>query len=193
MILLAAIYASAFPFSVHEPSLYLTIAYDDAPIDTLWSFVYKLILESFHRPKLAVVQAALLFMQQTSKASTQAFHDSPATWSFWASILGFSNSLGLHLECRLWGIPAWEKRLRRRLWWAIYVEDTWRSFLSGRPPFIHSDEWDVSILDESDFLHNISPTRRFRSLIAAESLGRNTIFPHLIRLTLLLTEIHLTF
>jgi hypothetical protein len=132
-------------------------------------------------------------MQQTSKPSTQAFHDSPVIWSFWASILGLSNSLGLHLECKLWGIPAWEKRLRRRLWWAIYIEDTWRSFLSGRPPFIHADEWDVSILDDTDFVHNIAPTRRFRSLVGVESVGRNTIFPYLIRLTLLVTEIHQTF
>lgn len=192
-ILLAAIYASAFPFSVHEPSLYLSTAYDDAPVDALWSLVYKMILENIHRPKLAVVQAALLFMQQNSKAHTQALNDSPLLWSIWAGVLGLSNSLGLHLECRRWGIPSWEKRLRRRLWWAIYVEDTWRSFLSGRPPFIHSDEWDLSVLDDSDFVHNISPTQVLRSPLPAESLGRSSIFTHIIRLTLLVAEIHQTF
>ena len=194
VILLAAIYASAFPFCVHEPSLQLLTAFDGVPIDALWSLVYELIMENIHRPKLAVVQAALLFMQRPPKGRTQALNDSPVIWSFWASILGLSNSLGLHLECRRWGIPTWEKRLRRRMWWAIYVEDTWRSFLSGRPPFIHADEWDVSELDEADFLHNIAPAQSpRRPPVSAASVGRGCIFPHIARLTLLVTEIYQTF
>lgn len=192
--LLAAIYASAFPFSVHEPSLQLSTAFDGLPIDALWSLAYELIMENIHRPKLAVVQTALLFMQQPPGGRTQALNDNPVTWSFWASILGLSNSLGLHLECRRWGIPTWEKRLRRRLWWAIYIEDTWRSFLSGRPPFIHIDEWDVSDLDDTDFVHNIAPASALRRPpVSTASVGRCCIFPHVVRLTLLVAEIYQNF
>lgn len=194
VMLLAAIYATAFPFCVHEPSLQLSAAFDGLPIDALWSMVYELIMENIHRPKLAVVQAALLFMQQPPSGRTQALNDNPVTWSFWASILGLSNSLGLHLECRRWGIPTWEKRLRRRLWWAIYVEDTWRSFLSGRPPFIHRDEWDVGDLDETDFVHNVSPVATpHRSPVSTTSVGRGCIFPHVVRLTILVSEIYQNF
>ena len=193
LILLAAIYASAFPFSVHEPSLYLSTAYEDAPIEALWRLVYEIIMENVHNPKLAVVQAALLFMQQSPKANARALNDSPVIWSFWASILGLSSSLGLHLECGRWGIPAWEKRRRRRLWWAIYVEDIWRSFLSGRPPFIQPDEWDVGMLDETDFQHSVPSSEIFRFPLSVEILGQTTIFVHIIRLTLLVAEIYQAF
>jgi hypothetical protein len=49
------------------------------------------------------------------------------------------------------GLPAWECRLRRRLWWAIYAEYKWRSLLMSRPPCIREDEWDVTGLDDNEF------------------------------------------
>jgi hypothetical protein len=49
------------------------------------------------------------------------------------------------------GLPAWERRLRRRLWWVVYAEDKWRSLMMGRPPYIREDEWDVTDLDDDDF------------------------------------------
>lgn len=70
-------------------------------------------------------------------------------------MVGLASSLGLHIECRMWGIPAWEKRLRRRLWWAVYAEDKWRSLLMGRPPYIRREEWDVSALDAGDFVFQV--------------------------------------
>lgn len=51
----------------------------------------------------------------------------------------------------MWAIPSWEKRLRKRIWWAVYAEDKWRSLLMGRPPYIHQQEWDIEPLDPSDF------------------------------------------
>lgn len=144
-----------------------------------------------NRPKLAVVQAAVLFMHQPVKGITRALTDGPMIWSFWASIVGLSNSLGLHLECRLWGIPSWEKRLRRRLWWAIYVEDTWRSFLSGRPPFINRTEFDTGELDAMDFIHNMASTLNpNRTPVSAASSSRECIFPNLVQLTSLVAEIY---
>lgn len=194
VVLLAAIYACAFPFYVHDPTLQLSTAFGGTPIDALWTLVYELIVENIHRPKLAVVQAAVLFMHQPPKGRAQALADGPMIWSFWASIVGLSNSLGLHLDCRRWGIPAWEKRLRRRLWWAIYLEDTWRSFLSGRPPVICTNEFDLSELDETDFIHNLASTQRSNMTpVSAISNTRECIFPHIARLTVLVTEIYQTF
>jgi hypothetical protein len=48
-------------------------------------------------------------------------------------------------------IPTEEKQLRARLWWAVYTEDKWLSLLMGRPPYISDNEWDVALLEESDF------------------------------------------
>lgn len=83
-------------------------------------------------------------------------------------LIGLATSLGLQLECRPMALPAWERRLRRRLWWAIYTEDKWRSLVLRRPPYIKSDEWDVTDLDESDF--RIDEDRTSLSSIANDPL-----------------------
>ncbi|KAF0329465.1 hypothetical protein GQ607_003414, partial [Colletotrichum asianum] len=58
----------------------------------------------------------------------------------------------LHLECPMMGLPAQEKRLRRRLCWAVFIQDKFLSLHTGRPPYIRNDEWDVGELDNFDFL-----------------------------------------
>ncbi|KAF9888663.1 hypothetical protein FE257_008421 [Aspergillus nanangensis] len=149
--LLAAIYASAIPFRIHDPSLCVSGAYQTPPSDQLWRIVYEVILREIHTPKLAVLQSALLYLQRFPKDTRAAASDSPFVWSFFGAAANLAHSLGLQLECRRWGIPSWEKRLRRRLWWVVYVEDKWRSLLAGRPPMIRPEEWDVSVLERIDF------------------------------------------
>jgi hypothetical protein len=69
-----------------------------------------------------------------------------------AFTVGLATSLGLHLECQDWAIPAWEKRLRKRLWWVVYSEEKWRSMLLGQPTLISKDQWNVNDLVDEDFL-----------------------------------------
>lgn len=114
--------------------------------------VLNLLLEEIHTPHLSVVQAGLLYLHKPLKNNESALADSPFIWSFVGLLVGLATSLGLTLECRPMGLPAWEKRLRRRLWWAVYSEDKWRSLLMGRPPYIRHDEWDVTKLDDQDFI-----------------------------------------
>lgn len=104
-----------------------------------------------HTPHLSVVQASLLYLQKPRRGSSAAA-DTPFKWSFMASLVALSTTLGLHLECKEWAIPRWEKRLRRRLWWLVYSEEKWRSLLLGMPSLISEDQWNVSDLDDEDFL-----------------------------------------
>lgn len=152
--LLAAVYASALPFAAHDDYLCVLQTYNAPPADRLWRMAYELISEEVHTPHLAVLQAALLYLHRPLDETRASLADTPFVWSFVGTIVGLAETLGLHIECRMWGIPAWEKRLRRRLWWAIYAEDKWRSLLMGRPPYIHRSEWDVSELDGADFLYH---------------------------------------
>ncbi|CDM31751.1 Zn(2)-C6 fungal-type DNA-binding domain [Penicillium roqueforti FM164] len=152
--LLAAIYASAIPFAVHDSVLCVSAAYGELLSEKLWHTVYELILQETHTPKLAVLQASLLYLQQIPAGSLKALPDGPFIWSFLGSTVALAVSLGLHVEPRPWGIPPWEKRLRRRLWWAVYVEDKWRSLLTGRPSFIHPDEFDIFDLSAGDFIQD---------------------------------------
>ncbi|OJJ88404.1 Zn(II)2Cys6 transcription factor [Aspergillus glaucus CBS 516.65] len=150
--LLAAIYASAQPFAKFDEYLCFVNAYTQPPTDQLWRMVLELLLEEIHTPHLSVMQAGLLYLHKPLKNNERALADSPFIWSFVGLLVGLATSLGLTLECRPMGLPAWEKRLRRRLWWAIYSEDKWRSLLMGRPPYIRHDEWDVTDLDDQDFI-----------------------------------------
>lgn len=151
--LLAAIYASALPFAAHDDYLCVLSTYNSTPADRLWRIVYERLAEEIHTPHLSALQAGLLYLHKPLlDDSRSATADTPFVWSWVGSMVGLASSLGLHIECRMWGIPAWEKRLRRRLWWAVYAEDKWRSLLMGRPPFIRREEWDVSELDAGDFI-----------------------------------------
>ncbi|PLB45786.1 fungal-specific transcription factor domain protein [Aspergillus steynii IBT 23096] len=156
--LLAAIYASALPFAAHDDYLCVLQTYSAPPAHRLWRLVYELVAEEIHTPHLAVLQAAVLYLHRPLDDAQASRADTPFVWSWVGSLVGLAESLGLHIECRMWGIPAWEKRLRRRLWWAVYAEDKWRSLLLGRPPYIHAGEWDVAELDDADFLYHARGT-----------------------------------
>lgn len=150
--LLAAICGAALPFAVNDDQLAVLHIYDQLPLDKVWRIVYKCLQDEIHRPRLSVLQAALLYLHKTGQDRRRyAASDTAFVWSFMGSVMGLAHSLGLHLECRMFGIPAREKRLRRRLWWAVYIEDKWLSLLMGRPPYIRQGEWDVSELDDADF------------------------------------------
>lgn len=186
--LLAAIYGSAFPFVAHDDQLCVFNAYHKLPADKVWRMVYEILSIEIHTPRLAVLQAALLYLHRhPSDESQYSTSDTPFVWSFVGQVVGLACSLGIHIECRMWGIPAWEKRLRRRLWWAVYAEDKWRSLMLGRPPYIHRDEWDVSDLDEGDFL--IGPRHGFSTL----SCDNEIPFRFLVSLARITEEIHTTF
>lgn len=146
--LLAALYAIALPFAHEDDHLCLLNAYERPPASRIWKIAYMLIMDAIHIPKLSVLQASLLYLHKNINSSTI---DTAFTWSFMGTVVGLAHSLGLHLQCSLFGLPAQEKRLRRRLWWAVYNEDKWASILFGRPPYIRSSEWDVVELGSDDF------------------------------------------
>lgn len=185
--LLAALYACALPFKIHDPELVLCGVYDSQLCDKLWRMVYQLVMQEIHTPHLSVLQACLLYLQRLPVGSQSALADSPFLWSFLGTTVGLASSLGLHLEPRPWGIPAWEKRLRRRLWWAVYVEDKWRSLLIGRPPFIDREEWDVQSLDDVDFVIDSQDEAHDRN----EEHG--AIFRSFAKLAIIADNIHQTF
>ncbi|KAL4762781.1 uncharacterized protein BDW70DRAFT_166586 [Aspergillus foveolatus] len=162
--LLAALYASALPFAKYDEYLSIIYAYQAPPATQLWRLTLDLILEEIHRPHLSVLQAGLLYLHKPCEsAQAAALASTPFIWSFVGLMVGLAMSLGLQLECRPMGIPFWERRIRRRLWWAIYSEDKWRALLMGRPPYINEYEWDVTDIDEAD-LESV-PAERFVRMV----------------------------
>lgn len=149
--LLACIYALAIPYCRYDPVLCVSHIFSNLSTKDLWSIAQEGVLRGPHTPQLHTLQTILLCLQMPSDAST-AIVDNSTRWSLVCLALSISTSLGLHLDCASWSIPAWEKRLRRRLWWIVYTEITWRSLLMGYPNPISDDQWSVAPLTNDDFL-----------------------------------------
>lgn len=148
--LLAAVYALAVPFCRYDPVLCVSHIFDKPPAADLWTVAQEGVLQESQKPRLSTLQTALLCLQRPSDRS-DTFEDSSSRRSLLSLIVSFSSKFGLHLDCISWSIPAWEKRLRRRLWWIIYSEATWSSLLAGYPHPISDDDWVVTPLTNSDF------------------------------------------
>lgn len=156
--LLAAIYGAALPFALEDDHLSLLTVYEKLPVSRIWRIAFELIVDELSKPRLSILQAALLYVhKQLHDRQSYAVADTAFTWSFMGMVVGLAHSLGLQLDCCLFGIPTQEQRIRRRLWWAVYIEDKWLSLLLGRPPYIRPSEWDVTGLEDSDFVISCRP------------------------------------
>lgn len=150
--LLAAVYASSLPYISGNEQLSMWDVRSIPSAKVLWKFVQESLAEQTDRPQLSVIQASLLYLHKAPmRVEKNSASDTLLVWSFLGSTVGLAASLGLYVECQMWNIPPSEKRLRRRLWWALYAEDKWRALLTGRPPYLHSEDWNVGELQGSDF------------------------------------------
>ncbi|KAI8723107.1 Zn(2)-C6 fungal-type domain-containing protein [Fusarium sp. LHS14.1] len=155
--LLAGIYALASPFTAWDEKLCLSSAYSKPSIDALWKISYTCLQRELHFPRLSTIQIFILLINHMPFDT--AVVESPFFWSLAASMLAMAESLGLNVDPTGWNLPPWEIRLRRRLWWTVVVEHTWRSITHGRSSMLHDDDWDVSPPTPDDFVidANIGP------------------------------------
>ncbi|KAF1987181.1 hypothetical protein K402DRAFT_52679 [Aulographum hederae CBS 113979] len=136
--LLAAVYILALNWWEYSSELAL-LAKPDLP--RLEKLALKSMSDVIHRPKLSTIQAGLLLLQRPEGDS----------WALTTQLVGLGQDLGLHLDCSRWRIPSWEKGLRKRLAWALFMQDKWGSLVHGRPSHIFPVEWKVKEVTENDF------------------------------------------
>ncbi|KAH0429136.1 fungal specific transcription factor domain protein [Colletotrichum camelliae] len=146
--LAAAIYGHALPFCVFDDKLCVDV-YTPPSADRLFKLAWMAALSQFHTPSLATVQTMLLLIQR--RPTNRHVADTPFKWVMLADTVALAQCLGLNLDPSDWSIPPWEKRLRRRLAWAVYVQDRWLSLNFGRSSHIQECDWDVSSLGPEDF------------------------------------------
>ncbi|KAF2761181.1 hypothetical protein EJ05DRAFT_255564 [Pseudovirgaria hyperparasitica] len=139
--LLAAVYILALNWWSYSTELALLPKPDVGELEKLAS---KTMNDVIYRPKLSTIQAGLLLLQTPAEDS----------WPLTTQLIGLGQELGLHLDCTDWRIPDWEKGLRKRLAWALFMQDKWGSLAHGRPTHIHSNDWDVKPVVETDFPEN---------------------------------------
>ncbi|KND86653.1 Transcriptional activator protein DAL81 [Tolypocladium ophioglossoides CBS 100239] len=152
--LLAAIYALALPFTAWDERLCMNNAYSKPSSDELWRISYTSLQKEQHFPQLSTVQIFLLLLNHSPFDPVAV--ESPFAWSLASSMVAISQSLGLHMDPTDWKIPPGEIRLRRRLWWAVVVEHSWRAITHGRSSMLCIDDWNVTPLTPDDFA--IDPT-----------------------------------
>ncbi|KAI5799063.1 fungal-specific transcription factor domain-containing protein [Geopyxis carbonaria] len=136
-------------------------------------------------PKLSGVQAGLLLLQRTSGI---AILGSP--WALTSQLVAIGQELGLHLDCSAWAIPGWEKGLRRRLAWALYMQDKWGALTGGRPSHIGRRDWAVRPVTPSDFPADCATDGASE---AEEVEKGRQLFTQLISLTVIMADVLETF
>ncbi|KAH6995046.1 fungal-specific transcription factor domain-containing protein [Ilyonectria destructans] len=144
--LLAAVYLSATRWWTYDPELSIRSPPDAAHLRRL---LRTALPSSYHRPKLCSIQAALLFLQCQPEDPLNPDHTSQ--WGLTCQALAIGQCLGLHLDATNWTIPQWERNVRKRLSWALFMQDRWTALAYGRPVHIHEDDWTVKDLTPADF------------------------------------------
>lgn len=176
--ILAAVYILAINWWDHSEELANVPKPDIRELERLARVT---LADAMYRPKLSTVQAGLLLSQRPEGDQ----------WAPTAQLVAIGQELGLHLDCSNWKIPPWERGLRKRLAWALYMQDKWGSLIHGRPSHIFASNWAVLPLSPNDF-----PDVEYDESDAEESAeyekGR-LLFTQMIVLSQILAEVLDTF
>ncbi|CAF3483814.1 unnamed protein product [Fusarium graminearum] len=150
--LLAAVYLIALDWQIYDSSLAGREVESIPDPTALEALAERTIAQDMRRPKLSTLEAGLLLLQRNRRVVDSRSHTHPTSNRiFTAQIVAMAQDLGIHIDCSNWSIPAWEVGLRRRLAWALYMQDRWGACIHGRPFLIHDSDWDVQPCTAPDY------------------------------------------
>lgn len=170
---LAAFYLLAMDWWEYDQEL---SSRDKPDASALLKAAMKSMTAVLHRPKLSTVQAGLIFLQRSGGDC----------WVLTSQVVAVAEELGLHIDCTNWNIPTWEKGLRRRLAWAVYLQDKWGAFVHGRPSHINASTWRTPQLTLDDFPETAADEDDKEGSTEVET-GR-LLFIHLTKLTQIMAD-----
>ncbi|WAO94812.1 Hypothetical protein NCS54_01241400 [Fusarium falciforme] len=192
--LLGAVYLSAIRWWTYDPELSIRTPPDAA---LLRRMLRTAIPASYHRPKLSSIQAALLLLQCQPEDPLNPDHT--FQWGLTCQALAIGQCLGLHLDASNWTIPQWERNVRKRLSWALFMQDRWTALAYGRPVHIHDDDWTVGDLTTADFSDFESEGQSTSSSSGSDDDRRSiastgkTQYIQMVRLTQILSVVYSNF
>ncbi|KAL2860654.1 fungal-specific transcription factor domain-containing protein [Aspergillus pseudodeflectus] len=173
-LLLSAVYVLALKFVDIGPASQSARRPDAARLE---STALKLLTESLPYASISTIQAGLLLMQKSTVATA------PLN----AQLVTAGFELGLHQDCSDWRMETWEKGLRKRLAWALYMQDKWSALVHGRPSHVVSSNWTVQDLVEEDFSDTFTTTSSHPD---DAPIGHGPLFfCHMVALTTILSDI----
>ncbi|KAI3556415.1 hypothetical protein CABS01_03812 [Colletotrichum abscissum] len=161
-----AVYALASVFWKSEPSLQGSLHFQQHELADLATGSLQRELDS---PNLAKLQASLLLLHMTPNRTDSIAH--PKTWTSTAQAVAAAQMIGLHQDAEKWNLPSWEKRLRRKLWWATYMTDVWSAVCHGNPPHIYAASFNTSPVTMDDLRSDESVPEDLRSLVYSCNVG----------------------
>ncbi|ETS86979.1 hypothetical protein PFICI_00807 [Pestalotiopsis fici W106-1] len=185
--LLAAVYLLSIEWRLHDSVLASSDIRTGPDVTALEQLADAAIQEDMRTPKLSTLEAGLLLLQRHKLQLVE--RPVASIWRLHSQIVAISHELGLHADCSSWSTPDWEVGLRRRIAWALYMQDRWISFVHGRPALLHDDDWDVQPCSSSDFPeYHDKPDDSSIGTIAAPTGWR--LFLRQIELSQILCEIY---
>ncbi|KAF4983832.1 hypothetical protein FZEAL_838 [Fusarium zealandicum] len=140
-----AVYALACAFWRRDPSLVEPCPFEQHELINLAQESLRRELES---PNLDRLQACMLLMHMIPPDIDSV--ETPYTWIMASQATACAQMIGLHQDPGKWNVAPWEKKLRRKLWWASYVTDCWSAVCHGNPPHIGRDSFNTPTPDLED-------------------------------------------
>lgn len=183
--LLAGMYILALNWWSHDPTLSNKQRPDVVALDAIAS---RTLAAAMQRPKLSTVQAGLLLLQRPEADS----------WSLTTQLVAIGQELGLHLDASAWSIPLWERGIRKRIAWALYMQDKWSSLIHGRPSHIFSANWAVKPMSSEDVTEDAQVNKSSAAANESDDMKEDIeqgllLFSQMISLTEIMAEIMDTF
>lgn len=160
--LLASIYSLSIQWWDFHPKL-IGFPKPDV-VNQLNEIAYRTFFQMIERPKLSIVQTGLLMLQCRSEC--------PNNWFLCSALVALCEELGLGVDCQDWRLPRWERGLRRRLAWAVWVQEKWTALIESRNShLILGRNWMVKMLSEEDFPQNSPVISGSQDSISKSSSG----------------------
>lgn len=108
----------------------------------LFKQAYSYLVHDLKAPNIYTLQACLLLMQFI-RSDDERYFQYAASWITLSRTITCARMLSLHRDPAHFDIALSEKKLRKRLWWALYVVDCWAPLSSEHSSYIASDSFDT--------------------------------------------------
>ncbi|EHK44883.1 hypothetical protein TRIATDRAFT_139428 [Trichoderma atroviride IMI 206040] len=142
-------------------------------------------------PNLFSLQAGLLLHHITPPDVDSV--ETPSMWTMTAQTTACAQTIGLHQDPGRWSIEPWEKRVRKKLWWAVYASDCWSSICHGNPPHISHASFSTAPPDMDDIRADETVPEDLRHMVDPEDavfqISVGARFLQFINLTMVLRDV----
>lgn len=183
-----AIYAMACTFWNKDPTLKGPCPFEQ---HQLVDHAHEALRREHENPNLFSLQAGLLLHHITPPDVDSV--ETPSMWTMTAQTTACAQTIGLHQDPTRWSIEPWEKRLRKKLWWAVFASDCWSAICHGNPPHIHTSSYTTSPPDMDDIRADEDVPENLQYLVeppnACFQAAVGARFLEMIRITRVLKEI----